>query len=87
MGLGISAARPVIGGLQIHKGDPLLDPIECQGARRLAAIGGRAEDDAIAGKRLMPVCEQKEVLRVVEQPFFIDIAMVVVIEAVIDRFD
>ncbi len=35
----------------------------------------------------MTVTEHEEMLRVIEQSFFIDVAMVVVVEAVIDGLD
>jgi hypothetical protein len=42
---------------------------------------------AIAGDRLMPVGEREEMLRLVEQPFLVDVAVVFVVEALFDGLD
>jgi len=64
---------PLARGFQIHESHALYHPVEQQGAGRLAAVVGGRQDDAIAGERLMTVREHEERLRVMEQPFFIDV--------------
>jgi hypothetical protein len=78
---------PAPDGAEIHEGHALFDPFERQAARRLVAVPGRGEDDAGAGERLVPAGEQKEMLRVVEQPFLVDVAVVFVVEALFDGLD
>src|SRR5262249_38097096 len=46
-----------------------------------------ADDHAIAGERLMAVFEHEEMLRMVEEAFFVDVAMVGFVEPVIDGLD
>jgi hypothetical protein len=74
-------------GVEIHKGDALFDPFERQAAPRLAAVVGRGEDDAVAGERLMPAGEEEKMLRVVEQPFLVDVSVVFAVEALLDGLD
>src|SRR6266851_5157106 len=78
---------PAPDGVEIHEGYALFDPLERQAARRLVAVPGRGEDDAVAGERLMPVGEHEEMLRVVEQPFLVDVAVVFAVEALFDGLD
>src|ERR1700737_2861793 len=78
---------PAPDGEEIHEGHARFDPFEWQAARRLAAVTGRGEDDAVSGERLMPVGQHEEMLRAVEQPFLVEVAVVFVVEALFDGFD
>src|SRR5437870_8439752 len=41
----------------------------------------------MARERLMAVLEHEKILRVIEQAFLVDVAMVIVVEALVDRLD
>jgi hypothetical protein len=74
-------------GAEVQEGHARFDPFERQAARRLVAVPGRGEDDAVARERLIPAGEHEEMLRVVEQPFLVDVAVMVFLEALIDGLD
>jgi hypothetical protein len=76
---------PLAHGGEIHECHALLDPVERQRTRRFIASAGQREDDAIAGQRLVTVVEHEEMPRLLEEPFFVHIAMVLAVE--IDRVD